>query len=393
MKRWWTALLLTVPLIAQAQLWDKMCCDEYRLDTADTQALKLELNALSFFRDNEYDSHIVKGYSLPGTWLQPKLTYNPISSIHVEVGAHAMILNGANKHPNYAYHDIATWKGSQYQSGAHVLPWFRAQADLKHLSVVLGDIYGAQNHRLIDPMFNPEQNISADPEMGFQLLLDRKHIHLDTWLNWQSYIFKEDTHQEAFTVGINSTIKWNNKPSRVQWSTPIQLLIQHRGGEQDTTQLGVQTLCNASIGVRMDYTLVNTRALTLFTAEANVLGSYQQSGNLWPFDTGMAAHAAVGATLWDRMGLRLGYLEAPKQYANLYGSPFLGTISIKEPGRTFQGMHTAYLRADYTHTFACAYKLGAQVEAISANTPGEHDLCFSMGIYLRVDPSILLKKW
>ena len=208
----------------------------------------MELNALAFFRDNEYDSQITRGYSLPGTWLQPKLTYNPITSIHLELGLHGLILDGANKYPNYAYHDIATWKGNQYTSGVHLLPWFRAQADLRHLTFVLGNIYGAQNHQLIDPLYNPEQNISADPEMGVQILLERKYIHLDTWLNWQSYIYELDTHQEAFTVGVNSRIQWNSPASRFHWSTPIQLLIQHRGGEQDVTELGVQTLCNASAG-------------------------------------------------------------------------------------------------------------------------------------------------
>ena len=88
-----------MPLLAQ--IWDKMFHDEYRIDTTDVKALKVELNALAFFRDNEYDSQITRGYSLPGTWLQPKLTYNPITPIHLELGLHGLILDGANKYPNY----------------------------------------------------------------------------------------------------------------------------------------------------------------------------------------------------------------------------------------------------------------------------------------------------
>jgi len=393
MKQYLALLLFLFPVTVNAQLWDRMFNEQYRIDTADTRALKLELNATAFFRDNEYDSHITKGYSLPGTWLQPKLIFNPIEQIHLELGAHAIIFDGSNKYPNYAYHDIATWKGSQYQKGAHVLPWFRAQADLKHLTFILGNIYGAQTHQLIDPMFNPEQNISSDPEMGFQMLLDRNHIHLDTWLNWQSYIFEEDSHQEAFTVGVNSQIKWGSNEHRLRWSTPIQLLIQHRGGEQDTTSMGIQTLCNASAGLRLDYTPKNQKTLTTLSAEINLLGSYQQSGKLWPFITGFASHAAIGTTLWDKLGLKIGYFDAPKQYANLYGSPFFSTISIKEKELTFDGMHTAYLKADYTHTFAKAYKLGAEIETFSSHSHGENDFCFSFGVYLRVDPVILLKKW
>ncbi|MBO4642604.1 MAG: hypothetical protein J5661_07095 [Bacteroidaceae bacterium] len=387
------AILSSVIMSAQAQIWDRMFVDEYKIDSIDTKALKVELNALTFFRDNEYDSNITRGYSLPGTWLQPKLTYNPIAPIHLELGLHGLILDGANKYPNYAYHDIATWKDNQYTSGAHLLPWFRAQADLRHLTFVLGNIYGAQNHRLIDPLFNPEQNISADPEMGIQILLDRPHVHLDTWLNWQSYIYELDTHQEAFTVGVNSHLKWNKKENRFHWSSSIQLLIQHRGGEQDVTALGVQTLCNASAGIRMDYTPADNHLLTCLSTEVNLLGSYQQSGHLWPFDTGFATHVGVAASLWDKLGMRIGYFDAPKQYANLYGSPFMSTISLKRENLTFNGLHTAYLRVDYTHTFTKAYKLGAELEAFSAHSHGENDLCFSFGIYLRVDPSILIKRW
>ena len=362
------------------------------VDTADVRALKAEVEAMAFFRDNEYDSRIAKGYTLPGLWLQPKLTYNPIESVHLELGAHALIFDGANKYPCYAYHDVARWKGHQYQRGAHVLPFFRAEARLRHLSVVLGDIYGADKHQLLRPMFNPEQTLSADPEMGFQLLLDRSHIHLDTWLNWQSYIFDEDTHQEAFTVGTNATILWSKPHRRIRLSTPVQFLLQHRGGEQDTTAMGVQTLANASIGLRME-TPTRRPTVTNLTAELNLLGSYQQSGHLWPFDTGFAAHAAVGLTLLSRLTLRADYFESPKQYANLYGSPFFSTLSTKHPGLRFQGMHSATLGATYVHTFSPAYRLGAEVEAISAHSPGESDFCFSIGLFLHVRPSVLIKRW
>jgi len=191
-------------------MWEQLASSPYRLDTADVRALKVELESLSFFRDNEFNSPLADGYSLPGLWVQPKLTYMPLRQIKLELGLQALIFNGANRYPNYVYHDIAYWKGNQYTKGAHLLPWFRAQADFRHLSIVLGDIYGGQNHGLIEPLFNQETNLTQDPEMGFQLLWDRPRLHADVWLNWQSYIFREDTHQEAFTVGAT----WRIMPGR-----------------------------------------------------------------------------------------------------------------------------------------------------------------------------------
>ena len=404
------ALLFAALLLAgaaresQAQTWDALCLDDYRIDTAQVGTLRASIDALAFFQNNEFSSRLQKGYTLPGAWLQPKLTYSPLRQLHIEAGAHLMLYDGANRYPNYAYHDIARWKGNQHTHGIHALPYFRAQADFRRLTLVLGNLYGAQHHRLVLPLFNPEQNLSTDPEMGFQLLLDRPHVHLDTWINWQSYIFELDSHQEAFTVGVNSTLRWNRDQSApLQWETPVQVILQHRGGEQDTTSMGVQTVCNASVGLRMTWRPVpssldaNTSnakhsPLSALRAEVNALGSYQQHGDLWPFDTGFAVHAAVSATLWQRLGLEMGYVGIPRQYANLFGSPFFGTLSTKHSGLTFSGMHTLYATASYTYVFTPAYRLGAQLDVYSPHSPGVRATCFGFGLYLRIHPSFVLKK-
>ena len=181
--------------MGKAQMLNEMFKEDTSLSDLPDKSLRAEIDATAFFRDNEYDSEVQNGYSLPGVRLTPHIAYNPLSQINIELGASMLFFNGANKYPCFAYHDIGTWKGNQYQRGSHVLPWVRLQASLKHVDVILGNIYGGANHELIAPLFNPEQNISADPEMGLQILLHRPHINLDTWLNWQSYIFEEDSHK------------------------------------------------------------------------------------------------------------------------------------------------------------------------------------------------------
>ena len=167
----------------------------------------MELDNISFFKDNEYTGKFTKGYSLPGLWVQGKAVYYPLRNIKLEAGVHMLIYHGANKYPSMAYQDIAYWKGDQYQKGVHVLPLFRAQMALSdHVNIVLGNIYGASNHNLIEPLYNPELNLTCDPEAGLQLLYDSKAFDLDVWVNWQSFIFREDVHQEAFTVGISSRV-------------------------------------------------------------------------------------------------------------------------------------------------------------------------------------------
>ena len=150
-----------------------------------------------------------------------------------------------------AYQDIAHWKGDQYQKVSHALPWFRAQVALSdHVNIVLGDLYGAANHNLIEPLYNPELNMVADPEMGLQLLYNSRRFDLDVWVNWESFIFREDIHQEAFTVGLSTRFKFNDPDSRFHFYAPLQVLVQHRGGELDTILTNsVRTLMNGAVGI------------------------------------------------------------------------------------------------------------------------------------------------
>ncbi|MGN0234664.1 MAG: hypothetical protein ACI4B5_09610 [Bacteroidaceae bacterium] len=373
-------------------MWNNLSTTEYRVDTSMLRTLRVNVDNLTFFRDNEYSSTLTKGYSLPGLWIQPRLAYTPHRQIDFEVGLHASIFHGANKYPNYVYHDIGKWKGKQYQRGAHVLPWIRARAQFRYVTIVLGDIYGGQNHQLIEPLFNSETNLSQDPEAGFQLLWDRKHLHSDTWLNWQSYIFEEDSHQEAFTVGTSWKIRPGNTNKSWQWYIPVQLVIQHRGGEQDTTSMGVQTIANAASGAGLSWIPHKRKALTQVFAEANALFACQQSGSLWPFDNGTAFHATAGLSLWKRLNFRAGYFIAPKHFVSLYGNHFFSTVSVRD-GKSYDGMSTAYAHVEYNHIFAQRYVLGAEAELFQCYLPTRNETNMSFGMYLRVNPEIVIKRW
>lgn len=362
--------------------------------TARAQSLSLRLHALTFFHDNEFASQLTKGYTLPGARLTPALVYDPLPQIHLELGATALLYHGANRYPNYAYHDIATWKGNQYQRGAHVLPWLRAEARFQHLTLTLGDIHGGRAHGLIEPLWNPETDLSQDPEAGFQLQLHRRHILLDTWLNWQSYIFDEDTHQEAFTVGTTARILPGDTARQLRFALPLQLLIQHRGGEQDTTSLGVQTLCNASLGLNVEYR-TRRRLITSVEGQLNALACLQENGELWPFDTGFALHAEAAATLLHQLTARLGYVATPRQFIPLYGTPLYGTLSLRPDTyyTTFRSNHTAYLFLQYRRTIARDYTLGALFQLYQGLAAPLRDTNFSFGLTLELDPHILLKRW
>ena len=396
-----------------ADMARRMGYQPYRVDSARTKTLGIELEALAFFKDNEFDGNVQRGYSLPGVRLQPRLTYTPIDEIKLELGLHATIYSGANKYPCYVFHDIAKWKGDQYQPGAHLLPFFRATARFKAITLAVGHIYGGATHGFVEPMYNPELILTDDPEMGFQMIVDTKRWHSDLWMNWQSYIFEESNHQEAFTVGWTQNINvWKRTIEDGKTHSlgiPIQLLIQHRGGEQDHSGLGVQTIANGALGLAYEYQAPANRIVTGIQAEAMAMYCFQQSGSLWPFNSGPALWAKASVDFMRDLRVTAGFFSA-KDFCSLYGSQYFGTLSTKHAGGRFSSMNTALIGIEYSRTFAQAYTIGAHLKAYLCKTgsltlpadndhpepytiPGEFRTPFSFGVYFRCSPSFVLKRF
>lgn len=396
-----------------ADMARRMGYQPYRVDSVKTNTLGIELEALSFFKDNEFDGNVQRGYSLPGVRLQPRLTYTPIDEIKLELGLHATIYSGANKYPCYVFHDIAKWKGDQYQSGAHLLPFFRATGRFRNITLAVGNIYGGATHGFVEPMYNPELILTDDPEMGFQMIVDTRRWHSDLWMNWQSYIFEESSHQEAFTVGWTQNINvWKRKMQEGKTHSlgiPIQLLIQHRGGEQDNSGLGVQTIANGALGLAYEYQAPANRIVTGIQAETMAMYCFQQSGNLWPFNSGPALWAKASVDFMRDLRVTAGFFSA-KDFCSLYGSQYFGTISTKHAGGRFSSMNTALIGVEYSRTFAQAYTIGANLKAYLCQTgsltlpaddghtepytiPGEFRTPFSFGVYFRCSPSFVLKRF
>lgn len=372
--------------------------------TVPTGTLHLNVASRSFFINNEFGGNIAKGYTLPGFWLQPRLTYQATPMVKMELGAHALVYHGANKYPNYAYHDLALWKGSQYQEGAHLLPFFRVTAQLgQQHTLVLGNLYGSTQHQLITPMYNSELQFSADPEKGLQYLFRGQRYQLDLWVDWESFIFDKVAHQEAFTFGLAQRLGLLGKPQGAFFlEMPLQILAQHRGGEQDITDLGVQTLSNASLGL-MAHWKRPTHFLGRLSAEGHVLWAYQQAGKLWPFQQGRAWWLGLNTALLPQLQLQLGYFSA-RNYVALYGAPLFSTISLKEDGGRFSSMNTIYYDLSYAKSLGKTSSLGAFFRGYVSQAgtlhlkDGKHhgaqwSNSISMGVFLRINTDFGLKKY
>ena len=394
-------LLLHVPAMLSAQIELNRYQSDYRVDSTRVKALYLDMDNLFFFKNNEYHGTLMKGYTLPGAWVNPKFTYQPLSSVKIEAGAYMLMYSGAYKYPNYAYQDISKWKGGHYQKGMHLLPYFRGQLSLGRFNFVLGSLYGGSNHRLMLPLYNPELNLTADPESGFQLLYDSPRFHLDAWINWQSFIFETDTHQEAFIAGLSSEIRFNSPQSKLHLYAPIQFVTQHRGGEQDDTG-NVETLMNGAAGLGLLWNVGN-HGLRRLNWEMSMLGYYQQKGKLWPFNDAWGVYARMKAD-FKYWSVQSGVF-ACEDFISLLGNPHFGAVSTKYEGGYNGRPVTAFLTADYMRTYAKLYSFGIKGELYHQWTDklvyaGEGPLedtgknwGASIGVYFRLNLSFLLKRF
>ncbi|MDD7621308.1 MAG: hypothetical protein SPJ79_07860, partial [Prevotella sp.] len=100
-----TTLLLAVAVSSPAQsVADSLLFEEsHALDTAGVNELRLNIDNLDFFRDNEYKGHLTKGYTLPGFRLRPTVSYQPLSRLRLDGGVYMLHYWGANKYPNLNY--------------------------------------------------------------------------------------------------------------------------------------------------------------------------------------------------------------------------------------------------------------------------------------------------
>lgn len=387
-----------------AQLAEKVFRTDYRITSENERKLFVALDNLSFFRNAESTSFAQKGYTLPGFWLQLKGVYYPTENIKLEGGVHSVWFWGATRYPAFAYKDIAVWRGEESKHNVHLLPYLRAHVALSdQVDLILGDLYGGSNHGLIDPLYNPELNLSSDPEAGVQILYHPRWIDLDIWLNWESFIYKLDTHQEAFTFGWSSRFKFNSPESTFHVYALMQALAQHRGGELDTISNGqsVQTMLNGAAGVGVDWN-VRRGVLKKLQMEFDATGYYQHAGNLWPLKRGYGWYGSMTADLCD-FRVRAAYWKCD-DFISLFGNPFYGAISTYLDDAVYRQPRMVYAGAEYTRRFGHEFSLGINADAFYrigtriVDPKKRHDaegnrFNYSFGVFFRFHPSFLIKRF
>lgn len=399
-----TVLLLGTAPSAKAQMDSLLFTNDHHICAEGKKELRFNVDNISFMRDNEYESRLVKDYTLPGFWVQPSISYQPLSNLKVEVGMYLLRYWGANNYPSMNYSGIAEWNGEKGQKGFHCRPMFRVQMALSpNFSIVLGTLYGKNDHHLVEPLYNRELGLTADPEAGVQLLCDTRPFDMDLWVNWENFIFHNDDEQEAFTFGLSSRFKTGHPDARTRAYIPLQILFKHQGGKinPQADSREIKTWANAAAGVGMDIR-PRHNYFTRLNLEALAVGFSQQKGTAFPWNKGFGLYGKATADLW-RFRISAGYWTC-NHFITINGNPLYNAMSVSGDGLTLKRPRTILAGLEYSQALAKGFSWAIHGElysqlATDAHSP-EHGfyregsaMSYACAIYLRINPSVLIHRF
>lgn len=210
-------------------------------DSISKNAIYLQIDNLNFLKDNEYSNNIADGYTLIGSQLHPKVAFYPHPKAKLEFGLFGLTYAGLNK-----YYKI--------------IPTFTFSYQMEKSLFNMGSYYDKTNHKLIAPLMAEESNLDERSiENGLQYLYKSNNFEIDTWLNWEHFIFRNDTKNEEFVLGL-SALYTALKSSNWRLALSFQNLLYHRGGQINIDLYDSRnsfTMRHTALGFLLEKTLAN----------------------------------------------------------------------------------------------------------------------------------------
>ena len=74
----------------------------------------------------------------------------------------------------------------------------------------MGNLNNNQNHRLPEPLREPELFLTEKPEAGFQAKYKNRLIDIDSWIDWQKFILPGDAFKEHLSSDLVPILRYIN---------------------------------------------------------------------------------------------------------------------------------------------------------------------------------------
>ncbi len=358
-------------LPACAQWFPETLLSSPALSKTDSNRFSVAADVTGFFKNNEYFSPVADGQTLPGVSALLAAGYQVADKFRAELGVYGVKYSGRDPLENFQ-------------------PFARLQYSLTPaFNMVLGNIYGGVNHRLIEPLYQWERQFTANPESGLQFVLHSDRWFTDVWVDWQNFIQRGDPEQEALTFGTSVSYNFNIPSVKLNIAVPLQLLIYHRGGQIDTSDEPMIVLGNAATGLcirrSMDFWWFRSVGVDVYA-----VGYYDRYPNkdLRPYKSSLSVYPVFHIDA-SSLQFMAGYWLAEKFYA-FEGEPLFFSFNPYEPQQRLPERKMVTVKFAYERELLKGIYLGTQVELYSDLKRRETD--YSFGVHLRFNERFLLGK-
>jgi hypothetical protein len=340
------------------------------LAAADSNRLSLRTDLCSFFKNNEYFSPVAEGQTYPGVAMTAVLNYQHSNWFRAEAGAYAVKFSGRKQLIN-----LQPFLSLQYS----VLPSFH---------IIMGNIYGGVNHRLIKPMYQWERHFVENPESGLQLLWHPERLFADMWIDWQRYIERNDPFPEMLTFGTSVAWQMRSPDEPFRLSLPLQLLIHHKGGQIDISDENMIVMGNMATGLcsRWD---IDSKWLQWAGMDFYFTGYYDRYPDaLRPYSKGWGTYPVLHLNTAP-FTLTTGYWYGEKYFA-FQGEPLFNSFNPYEPEQQIPVRNMLTVKFSFEKTLYRYIFIGAYIETYSDLQRGKTD--YNFGIHLRLNRNFSLKQ-
>jgi hypothetical protein len=366
-KLLFTIILTFISFGGFAQEASQIFISDEPFNPKTTGKLSLAIDNLNFFKNNEYKSKYVDGYTLTGTWVRPKLLFYPDKQLRFELGGEILTYNGRDDYKFY--------------------PWFSVlYQPKKNFSLRMGNLNEDQNHGLPEPLRDSEHFINGQPEAGIQAKFKNQRFKADLWIDWQKMIFKGDPFKERFVFGAVTELTLF-KAENSKLSLPITFSGLHEGGEIDTAPGLAHTYLTISEGIRFDHQLSGSLFKSWLIESTLFQSTYPEGETVLPTKKGTAFYLRGGITS-GYGNLTAGFWQGHHFFTPL-GMPLFQNSALNEPFGVRQNrlLTLSYL---YDRKIFDQSKFGFAFDLFY--NPATRRPSNSAALYLVVNLSVLFKK-
>jgi hypothetical protein len=323
-----------------------------------------------FFKNNEYFSPVAVGQTLPGVSMLIVVGYQVSHKFRAEAGMYALQYSGDDRLSN-----TQAFVRMQY-------------AITPNFTMVVGNLYGGVNHRLIEPLYQWERHFTDKPESGLQFVLHNNRWFTDLWVDWQHFIRRGDPVLERLTFGSSVSYHVFEPSKKIGLSIPLQLLIQHAGGQIDTSSDPMIVLGNAATGIcskwNVNYFWLRSVGLDVYLAA--YFDRYIDV-DLRPYKASLGVYPVLNIDA-KPLEIMAGYWQTQKYYS-FAGEPLFGSFDPYNPQNRLPDRKLLTLKLAYSLKLVKGVMVGTHVEIYADLIRNMTD--YSFGVHLRFNDRFVLK--